>query len=397
MARTTSHRIRRKDACHGVRTQHMEAVRRQCANRYPVRIRFPILVRHPVRTGMFRHGGSRDGSGRTCLLGRHEHDDSIRESAGVGVFARGRACASPRSPFRDVRPRRCHAGGKDGSAHRSVRNEPARILFRPAHRTPIELASCAVRAAAGSAHEPDRHFLGAHRRAASRVHYGLHLGKRRADRGVRHRDGRTVPACVFSGVRHSLLHAVRRILDAGTHLEQEPAARQRLAAGAPSASLVRRVRVGSGRGHSRRRPHLGRHPRRRPAVRSLLRAHARDVRVHYRGRLRVRAAELCRPQRHVLRILAGAGHRHPLPHRRALAYVQDEARARSGRLLSRHARTRFVAVLRPFARGIRIRKPARARAGFRDHRASGRRARGSREHLGCIPERYRPRRGLGGA
>ena len=69
----------------------------------------------------------------------------------------------------------------------------------------------------------------------------------------------------------------------------------------------------------------------------------------------------------------------------------------SGRLLSRHARTRFVAVLRPFARGIRIRKPARARAGFRDHRASGRRARGSREHLGCIPERYRPRRGLGGA
>ena len=166
MARTTSHRIRRKDACHGVRTQHMEAVRRQCANRYPVRIRFPILVRHPVRTGMFRHGGSRDGSGRTCLLGRHEHDDSIRESAGVGVFARGRACASPRSPFRDVRPRRCHAGGKDGSAHRRVRNEPARILFRPAHRTPIELASCAVRAAAGSAHEPDRHFLGAHRRAA---------------------------------------------------------------------------------------------------------------------------------------------------------------------------------------------------------------------------------------
>lgn len=110
----------------------------------------------------------------------------------------------------------------------------------------------------------------------------------------------------------------------------------------------------------RRRPHLGRHPRRRPAVRSLLRAHARDVRIHYRGRLRVRAAELCRPQRHVLRILAGAGHRRPLPHRRALAYVQDEARARSGRLLSRHARTRFVAVLRPFARGIRIRKPARS-------------------------------------
>ena len=80
-----------------------------------------------------------------------------------------------------------------------------------------------------------------------------------------------------------------------------------------------------------------------------------------------------------------------------IPYRIDEPRARSGRLLSRHARTRFVAVLRPFARGIRIRKPARARAGFRDHRASGRRARGSREHLGCIPERYRPRRGLGGA